>query len=325
VLCPLSYEPWTGETNESVRKDSNLHPPPPWRGALPLLRPTLAPTSPPRPRERRPRLSAVEHGPSGHSSLENHGCSELRLCILIARWVHLIAGIMWIGNSMLFNWLDRNLERPRTTKPGLVGNIWMVHSGGFYEVEKKALAPSQMPQTLHWFKWQNGITWLSGISLLILVFYMAAASTMVDPEVADITQPGGPDQRRLAADRLPRLRPHLAHARSASAPASPPSTIAVVIARLRRLLQLLQRPRRLRARRRADRHPDDRQRVVRDPALAARADRRHRKRAASRTPRSATRPSSGRSTTTTSPSRCCSSCSAATSPRPSATRRAGSS
>ena len=106
---------------------------------------------------------------------------------LITRWVHLIAGIMWIGNSMLFNWLDRNLERAADAKPGVVGTMWMVHSGGFYEVEKKALEPSQMPKTLHWFKWQNGITWLSGISLLILVFYMAAASTMVDPQVADIS------------------------------------------------------------------------------------------------------------------------------------------
>jgi uncharacterized membrane protein len=105
---------------------------------------------------------------------------------LVFRWVHLIAGIMWIGNSMLFNWLDRNLERAPDARPGLVGNIWMVHSGGLYEVEKKALEPSQLPQTLHWFKWQNGITWLSGICLLVLVFYMAAASTMVDPRVADI-------------------------------------------------------------------------------------------------------------------------------------------
>ena len=106
---------------------------------------------------------------------------------LITRWVHLIAGIMWIGNSMLFNWLDRNLERAADARPGLVGNIWMVHSGGFYEVEKKSLEPSQMPKTLHWFKWQNGITWMSGISLLILVFYMGAASTMVDPDIADIS------------------------------------------------------------------------------------------------------------------------------------------
>ncbi len=109
------------------------------------------------------------------------------LANLLARWVHLIAGIMWIGNSMLFNWLDRNLEKPAGSKPGLIGEMWMVHSGGFYQVEKKFLEPSQMPKTLHWFKWQNGITWLSGISLLVLIYYMSAASMMVDPEVAAIT------------------------------------------------------------------------------------------------------------------------------------------
>ncbi|NUO47724.1 MAG: hypothetical protein HOV80_02585 [Polyangiaceae bacterium] len=106
---------------------------------------------------------------------------------LVARWVHLIAGIMWIGNSMLFNWLDRNLEKPAGSKSGLVGEIWMVHSGGFYQVEKKFLEPSGMPKTLHWFKWQNGITWLSGISLLVLLYYMSAASMMVDPDIAEIT------------------------------------------------------------------------------------------------------------------------------------------
>lgn len=105
---------------------------------------------------------------------------------LLARWVHLIAGIMWIGNSMLFNWLDRNLEKPPGSKPGLVGEIWMVHSGGFYQVEKKFLGPGKLPKTLHWFKWQNGITWLSGISLLILIYYMGAASMMVDPDVSAI-------------------------------------------------------------------------------------------------------------------------------------------
>jgi uncharacterized membrane protein len=106
---------------------------------------------------------------------------------LVTRWVHLIAGIMWVGNSMLFNWLDRNLEKPPADRPKSLGTIWMVHSGGFYEVEKKYLEPSGMPKTLHWFKWQNGITWLSGISLLILVFYMGASSQMIDPEVANIS------------------------------------------------------------------------------------------------------------------------------------------
>ena len=99
---------------------------------------------------------------------------------LLVRWVHLIAGIMWIGNSMLFNWLDRNLEPPEGDRPRSLGTIWMVHSGGFYSVEKTHLAPGQLPRTLHWFKWQNGITWMSGIALLILVYYMGGAALMTD-------------------------------------------------------------------------------------------------------------------------------------------------
>jgi uncharacterized membrane protein len=106
---------------------------------------------------------------------------------IIARWVHLIAGIMWIGNSLLFNWLDRNLEPPKPDEKNMVGRMWMVHSGGFYEVEKKYLAPSEMPANLHWFKWQNGITWLSGITLLILVFYMGGAALMVDPQKSSLS------------------------------------------------------------------------------------------------------------------------------------------
>lgn len=101
---------------------------------------------------------------------------------LIARWVHLIAGIMWIGNSMLFNWLDRNLERRPGAGEGHIGDIWMVHSGGFYQVEKKHLAPSEMPATLHWFKWQNFTTWASGIALLVLVFYMGEGAMMLPNE-----------------------------------------------------------------------------------------------------------------------------------------------
>ncbi len=113
--------------------------------------------------------------------------SVSELLNVIVRWVHLIAGIMWIGNSMLFNWLDRNLELPPDPKPGLVGEIWMVHSGGFYSVEKKFLQPSAMPQTLHWFKWQNGITWMSGIVLLVLVYYLGGAAYMVDPAVSNVS------------------------------------------------------------------------------------------------------------------------------------------
>lgn len=99
---------------------------------------------------------------------------------LAIRWTHLIAGIMWIGNSMLFNWLDRNLERPADAPPGFEGRIWMVHSGGFYDVVKKQLEPSQLPKTLHWFKWQNFSTWASGIFLLLVVYYLGDSALLVD-------------------------------------------------------------------------------------------------------------------------------------------------
>lgn len=99
---------------------------------------------------------------------------------LVIRWTHLIAGIMWIGNSMLFNWLDRNLERPPDSPAGFEGRIWMVHSGGFYDVVKKQLEPAQLPKTLHWFKWQNFSTWASGIFLLLVVYYLGDSALLVD-------------------------------------------------------------------------------------------------------------------------------------------------
>jgi len=106
---------------------------------------------------------------------------------VIFRWAHLIAGIMWIGNSMLFNWLDRNLEKAGVTNKLSQGKIYMVHSGAFYDVEKKLLAPGELPNTLHWFKWQNGITWMTGISLLVVVYYMNGAAFLVDPNVMDLS------------------------------------------------------------------------------------------------------------------------------------------
>lgn len=117
---------------------------------------------------------------------------EIReLLDLIFRWVHLIAGIMWIGNSMLFNWLDRNLivrKETEASKAGLEGELWMIHSGGFYEVKKMPDLPAQLPGPLHWFWLQATITWVSGFCLLILVYYMGGAAVTLDPAVSKITQ-----------------------------------------------------------------------------------------------------------------------------------------
>lgn len=105
---------------------------------------------------------------------------------LFLRWMHLIAGIMWIGNSLLWNWLDRNLLQRADAPSGFEGEIWLVHSGSFYQMEKKQLAPHQMPRVLHWFKWQSYTTWMTGFLLLWFVYYLGEGF-LVDPGVAQIS------------------------------------------------------------------------------------------------------------------------------------------
>lgn len=93
---------------------------------------------------------------------------------LVARWVHVIAGIMWIGQTYLFNWMERALTPPKGPgKENISGELWMVHGGGFYLVEKQKW-PELMPKTLHWFKWEAAITWLSGVFLLGVVYWAGA-------------------------------------------------------------------------------------------------------------------------------------------------------
>jgi uncharacterized membrane protein len=113
----------------------------------------------------------------------------IELVDLVARWIHLIAGIMWIGNSLLFNWLDRNLNpaerHPQTPKP--IGSIWLIHSGAFYYVEKTLLEGARVPQPLHWFKWQAYATWWSGLVLLLAVYYIGGRAVLSDPTLAPLS------------------------------------------------------------------------------------------------------------------------------------------
>ena len=96
---------------------------------------------------------------------------------------------MWIGNSLLFNWLDRSLQPPsgagQTGRP--LGTIWLLHSGGFYYVEKTLLEGEPLPRRVHWFKWQAYTTWLSGMALLIVVYYLSDRAVLADPGVANLT------------------------------------------------------------------------------------------------------------------------------------------
>jgi len=106
---------------------------------------------------------------------------------LMIRWLHLAAGIAWIGTSFYFIWLDLSLRSRNGLAQGVLGESWSVHGGGFYHVQKYAVAPQEMPAELHWFKYEAYFTWLSGFALLVVVYYFGATSYLIDPARADLT------------------------------------------------------------------------------------------------------------------------------------------
>ena len=107
---------------------------------------------------------------------------------LMFRWVHMIVGVAWIGASFYFVWLENHLERGKPAlREGIAGDLWAVHGGGFYYLEKYKVAPEKLPETLHWFKWEAYATWITGVCLLTIVYYLNAAVYMVDPGVSDIS------------------------------------------------------------------------------------------------------------------------------------------
>ncbi len=105
---------------------------------------------------------------------------------LIIRWIHIIVGIAWIGTSFYFNWLDSRLDR-KTDNDNIEGELWSVHSGGFYHINKLKGPPKEFPKELHWFKWEAYTTWISGFALLIIVYYLNAESIMIDKNINDIS------------------------------------------------------------------------------------------------------------------------------------------
>lgn len=102
---------------------------------------------------------------------------------LLVRWTHVIAGIAWIGSSFYFVHLDSSLKRRDGLPPGAGGEAWQVHGGGFYHMVKYLVAPSRMPDELTWFKWEAYATWLSGMALLVIIYYFSAELYLIDPAV----------------------------------------------------------------------------------------------------------------------------------------------
>lgn len=111
---------------------------------------------------------------------------------ILARWLHFITGIAWIGASFYFVWLDNHLQAVKDSADdakGVGGEVWSVHGGGFYHAQKYKVAPAELPETLHWFKWEAYTTWMSGMFLLALIYWYGAEVYLIDRNVAELSSP----------------------------------------------------------------------------------------------------------------------------------------
>jgi uncharacterized membrane protein len=108
---------------------------------------------------------------------------------LLVRWFHVFAAIMWVGQTYYFTWLDGRFNKlVKNAAVGTSSSIWMVHSGGFYTVDRQT-SLKVGPEQVNWFRWEALMTWLSGMVLLFLVYY--SSSGLIDPDIADISQARG--------------------------------------------------------------------------------------------------------------------------------------
>src|SRR6188508_1727660 len=110
---------------------------------------------------------------------------------VLLRMLHAVAGIAWLGASFYFVRLDLALRPPKRREDadaGVAGEFWGVHGGGLYHSQKYRLAPAEMPESLHWFKWEAYTTWLSGFALFVVLYYFDAGVRLVDTSIADLEQ-----------------------------------------------------------------------------------------------------------------------------------------
>ncbi|MGC8120993.1 urate hydroxylase PuuD [Marinobacter sp. VGCF2001] len=100
------------------------------------------------------------------------------------RWLHVIAAVAWIGESIYFVMLDNSLRPPKgdvCKKRGVFGEMWAVHGGGFYHNQKYATAPANLPEDLHWSFWKAYTTWLSGFALFTILYMVNPSFYLVNP------------------------------------------------------------------------------------------------------------------------------------------------
>ncbi|MCC3157369.1 urate hydroxylase PuuD [Hymenobacter sp. 15J16-1T3B] len=133
-------------------------------------------------------LLAVGYNFAAGTAYEGHLMEWLNI---VVRLMHVTFGIAWIGASFYFVFLENALNRTDNVREELAGNLWAVHGGGFYYLEKYKLAPKEIPKALHWFKYEAYFTWLTGFSLLCVVYYFNPTAMLIDPQVLDISPLAG--------------------------------------------------------------------------------------------------------------------------------------
>lgn len=102
---------------------------------------------------------------------------------LLLRWLHVVAAIAWIGESIYFVMLDNSLHPPRgeeSKKRGVFGEMWAVHGGGFYHNQKYLTNPAELPDDLHWSFWKAYTTWLSGFALFAVLYLVKPSFYLVN-------------------------------------------------------------------------------------------------------------------------------------------------
>ena len=107
---------------------------------------------------------------------------------VLLRWSHVLFAILWVGNSFLFNYLDNKLEKNTTSKEVDADGI-LQHSGWFYRVERLNVAPEKLSKNLIIFKWQSYLTFITGMLLLIIIYYVNAKILMIDKSVNENITP----------------------------------------------------------------------------------------------------------------------------------------
>ena len=215
------------------------------------------------------------------------------------RWLHIIAGIAWIGTSFYFIQLDYSLKRREGLPEGAYGEAWQVHGGGFYNMVKYLVAPARLPKELTWFKWEAYTTWLSGFALVIAIYYFHASLYLIDPAVLDISPATG-----IAISVAGLVLGWVIYDALCRSPLGRNETLLaavgfvflVVLAYL--FSRVLERARRLHADGRADRHHHGRQRGDGDHPRPAQGGGRPDRRPRARSRSTASAASSARCTTT---------------------------